>query len=166
MVAWRYEISLLVEKKNEESQEVFNFFTETMAQPLYKIPISGWFCIYSLERLILHPQYHHTSFLEPFLTVKEDTPISYFWRKSYDNPFDKKTKNHYGHFVNTISSWPAKDCFQAVSCTCISPNMIKKWRMRKFSFFFTKIASSQNSDMATLQKRYVHSRKKIVLYKE
>ena len=93
MVAWRYEISLLVEKKNEESQEVFNFFTETMAQPLYKIPISRWFCIYSLERLILHPQYHHTSFLEPFLTVKEDTPISYFWRKSYDNTFDKKKKS-------------------------------------------------------------------------
>ena len=35
-----------------------------------------------------------------------------------------------------------------------------------FIFFFTKITSSQNSDMATLQKRYVYGLKKIVLYKE
>ena len=63
-----------------------NFLTKIMSQTLHKIPI--WrFCIYSLERLILHPQYHHTSFLELFLTMKEDWPISYFWRKSSVDPF-------------------------------------------------------------------------------
>ena len=149
----------------------FNFLTETMAQPLYKIPISWWFCIYSLERLILHPQYHHTSFLEPFLTIKEDRPISYFWRKSYVNPFTKK-KNHYGHFVNTMSSWPPEDCFHTVSCTCISPNMISKPILSKneewenFHFFFF----NQNHLFPKLRygnfAKTIHSLKKIVLYKE
>ena len=100
-----------------------------MGQTLYKIPI--WqFCIYSLERLILHPQYHHTSFLDQFLSFDENhllTPLQ---------------KTHYGDFVKTMSLWPAEDCFHAYHVhvyhqTSFQSLFCQKMRNEKiFNFFF------------------------------
>ena len=150
----------------------FNFLTETMAQPLYKIPISWWFCIYSLERLILHPQYHHTSFLEPFLTIKEDRPISYFWRKSYVNPFTKKKKPlwplcKHDVFVASRGLFSHRIMYMYITKHDFKAYFVKKWRMRKFSFFFF---FNQNHLFPKLRygnfAKTIHSLKKIVLYKE
>ena len=131
-----------------------NSLTKIMGQTLYKIPI--WrFCIYSLERLILHPQYHHTSFLLFFWQWRKTDQFLIFDENHLLTPLQK---THYGDFVKTMSLWPAEDCFHAVSCTCISPNIISKpilskneeWENFQFFFFFT---------MATLQKRYVYGLK-------
>ena len=100
-----------------------NFLTKIMGQTLHKIPI--WrLCIYSLERHILHPQYHHTSFLELFLTMKEDWPISYFWRKSSVDPFTG----------NPLWRLCKNDVLQRIvfmPFSCISPNIISQLFLSK-----------------------------------
>ena len=117
-----------------------NFLTKIMGQTLHKIPI--WrLCIYSLERHILHPQYHHTSFLELFLTMKEDWPISYFWRKSSVDPF---TENPLWRLCENDVFMACRGLFSCLLCTCISPNIISKailskteeWEYFQFFFFY------------------------------
>ena len=109
-----------------------------MDQTLYKIPIS-WFCIYSLERLVLHPQYHHTSFLELFLTMKEDRPISYFWRKSSVDPFTENPswllcKNDV--FMACRGLFSCRIMYMYITKHHFKAYFVKKWGMRKFSIFF------------------------------
>ena len=131
-------MSFVSRRKMRIHMNFVNFLTKIMGQTLHKIPI--WrFCIYSLERLILHPQYHHTSFLELFLTMKEDWPISYFWRKSSVDPFTEnplwrlcKKRCLYGlqriGFMLIMYMYITKHHFKAY--------FVKKWGMRKFSIFF------------------------------
>ena len=137
-----------------------------MDQTLYKIPIS-WFCIYSLERLVLHPQYHHTSFLELFLTMKEDRPISYFWRKSSVDPFTEnplwrlcKKRCLYGlqriGFMLIMYMYITKHHFKAY--------FVKKWGMRKFAivFFFLPWQLCKNDMFMAWRELYSTARAKSV----
>ena len=110
-----------------------------MGQTLYKIPI--WrFCIYSLERPILHPQYHHKSFLVFFF-------------------FDNKGRQTNFLLLTKIICWPLyrkpimatlwKRClyglqrivFMLIMYMYITKHhfkgyFVKNWGMRKFSIFF------------------------------
>ena len=139
-----------------------NFLTKIMGQTLHKIPI--WrFCIYSLERLILHPQYHHTSFLELFLTMKEDWPISYFWRKSSVDPFTG----------NPLWRLCKNDVLQRIvfmPFSCISPNIISKpilskneeWENFQFFFFFLPWQLCKNDMFMAWRELYRTARAKSV----
>ena len=134
----------------KRGRSFLNFVTETMAQPLYKIPI-WWFVFIAWKGL----------FYTPNITI---LPVSYFWRKSYVNPFTKNPlwplcKNDV--FMASRGLFSHRIMYMYITKHDFKAYFVKKWRMRKFSFFFffTKITSSQNSDLATLQRRFIAWRK-------
>ena len=109
----------------KRGRSFFNFVTETMAQPLYKILI-WWFVFIAWKGL----------FYTPNITI---LPVSYFWRKSYVNPFTKNPlwplcKNDV--FMASRGLFSHRIMYMYITKHDFKAYFVKKWRMRKFSFFF------------------------------
>ena len=157
-------ISFVSRRKMRRQVNFVNFLTKIMGQTLYKIPI--WrFCNYSMERLILHPQYHHISFLERFLTIKEDRPISYFWRKSSVDPFTENPlwrlcKNDV--FMACTGLFSCRIMYMYITKHHFKAYFVKKWGMRTFSIFFLPWQLCKNDMFMAWRELYSTARAKSV----